>query len=110
MEIYNKGDFRPYAKGRWFKVFCETDNNVAKITTTEIDECMIDSNRLMIPHDLHIVDVLCDFNNVEFDTGTANINNVWYALPNGTKYILLPNVKSWDYGDVWIFGYRTEVV
>lgn len=108
MSKFLKTSETPFTKGRWYKIFCESDGTTQKITTKEIEECTIsNTNHLNFPHDLRIVDILCDFHNVEFDTGTANINNIWYALPNGAKYILLPSSKSWDYGDVWVFGYRT---
>lgn len=102
----SKTKMNPYAHGRWYRLFLESTGTTAKITTKEIEEAMLSGTHVNLPHDLHIVDVKMNVHNTEFDSGTTALNTDITLSNNGSKYITLPAVKSWDYMDIWVFGYR----
>lgn len=95
--------YNPYSKGRWYRIFMESDGSVQKITKSDI-EASLSGNNIKMPKGFHIVDAKYDINCIEHDAAVNMIiDRVGYA--DGAQGIAGPVPKAFDYAYIYVYGY-----
>lgn len=106
MMINKKLEAAPWQEqGRWYHFLIESDGTDATITTSDIEDADIDSSgNLLLPEGFKVVDSKFCINCVGTE---ANAFTPSYMLVATDEQIglALPDVASYDYLDLWIFGY-----
>lgn len=106
MRFLRKTDVPWMAKGRWYKLFVESNGSTHKLVKSEIEEATCSGGKIYFPHDLNIVETLFDVHNVEFDSGTASFGHTQTLMSNGSTYITLPTAKAYDYAYIYVWAVR----
>lgn len=100
----NNKMYDPYAKGRWYKIFLESDGSKFTITQSDLEGVSVAGTILKTVEHFHILDAIFDVNTVA--TGSAQAQTVQlYSAADGIQGINLPKVASFDYATIYIFGY-----
>lgn len=96
--------YNPFAKGRWYKTFIESDGT-ARVTTSDFQNPSISSGALVCPMNLRIVDYIVDAHAIEPDSAKTWSKGIrTYAA--GMQAVLLPDASTYDYADVYVFAYE----
>ena len=102
-----KNQIAPWQEqGRWYHLFIESDGTDPTITTSDIEDAGFDSDGyLLMPEAFKIVDTKFCINCVGTE---ANLFEPAYMLIGTAEQIgvAMPDVDSYDYLDLWIFGYQ----
>lgn len=98
-----KNAYNPYAKGRWYRFFIESDGESIKITEMDL-EVQHSSSYLQMPEGFHIVDTKHDIHTVS-GGNAANMSHVLRVYADGRQGVILPNKDNFDYGYIYVFGY-----
>lgn len=93
-----------FTRGRWYKVFVESDGTELKITTSDIDGVTVQGRAVGFPIGFHIIDVVCDYENL--DT-VANIDLTPYIRSANDKFNIwvAENFARYDAVNLYVFGY-----
>lgn len=98
--------YDPYAKGRWYRFFIESDGSAITLTQSDLEDAVIASGRLKMPKGLHVVDAKYD---IHTEAGGSNtFNHITYYAADGAQGVAVPGATAFDYGYVYIFGYFEE--
>ncbi|MBQ0139411.1 MAG: hypothetical protein KBT36_08950 [Kurthia sp.] len=95
--------YNPYNKGRWYRIFIESDGNDITITESDLN-CEISAGYMKMPKGFHIIDEMMDIHSIEGGTA-ANIGFINRIYADGIQATDLPPVKNFDYAYVYVFGY-----
>lgn len=95
--------YNPYAKGRWYRIFMESDGTTQTIVEDDLG-VTLNGNNINAPKDFHIVDTMYDINCVAH-TGTANMAIDLIGYADGTEGIAGPVPKAFDWAYIYVFGY-----
>ena len=100
METYN-----PYAIGRWYRIFIESDGTDRKITQTDIDasEIEISGDYLKMPFAFHVIDVKYDI--MSSNGGAASALGGLKIYNDGCQAIAIPKADVYDSAYIYVFGY-----
>lgn len=99
----NRLTYDPYAKGRYYRAFVESDG-VAKLTEKDIEGMDLVDDSIAMPAGFHVVDYIIDFNAL---AGSAPVD-FWKGitiLADGRQAVHIPEGTAYDYAHVFIFGY-----
>lgn len=97
--------YNPYAKGRWYRAFIESDGSNYKITNSDFPDATMSGSNFVLPKDFHVIDYLVDFDRTTVDNATNySKNNRIYA--DGTNGVSCPPVDSFTHLYLYIFGYQ----
>lgn len=95
--------YNPYSKGRWYRIFMESDGTKQTIVEDDLG-CIMHGNNIGTPEGFHIIDTKYDINCVEHDASVSMaIDLIGYA--DGTEGIAGPVPKAFDWAYIYIFGY-----
>lgn len=95
--------YNPFNKGRWYRVFMESDGSKQTIVEDDLG-CILHGNNIGTPEGFHIIDTKYDINCVEHDASVSMaIDLIGYA--DGTEGIAGPVPKAFDWAYIYIFGY-----
>lgn len=95
--------YNPYNKGRWYRLFLESDGSKVTVTDSDLEVTLSGSN-IKFPANFHIVDRKYDINCVEHDAvSNMIIDLIGYA--DGSQGIAGPVAKAFDYAYIYVFGY-----
>ena len=95
--------YNPYSKGRWYRVFLESNGTAVTATEKDLDISFSGAN-IKMPANFVVVDAKYDIHTVAHDGAvTMAIDRISYA--DGSMGIGGPAAKAFDYGYVYIFGY-----
>lgn len=95
--------YNPYAKGRWYRVFIESDGTTPTLTEDDLG-CALSNAYLQMPEDFHVVDVKYDIHSVT--TAEVKTNNMAIRLyADGKQAITIAPVTNYDWQYVYVFGY-----
>lgn len=99
----NNKMYNPYAKGRWYKFFIESDGNDYTMTTSDIEEAFIAYNYLRFPIGFRVLDHIVDCNTHAAPTSLLAVNVS--ALTDGRQGVALPAKENFDYLTMYVFGH-----
>lgn len=95
--------YNPFSKGRWYRIFMESDGTTSKITDSDLNVSLSGSN-LKMPKGFHVVDTKYDINCVAHDAAVNMIIDlIGYA--DGSQGFPGPVAKAYDYAYIYVFGY-----
>lgn len=95
--------YNPYSKGRWYRIFMESDGTTNKITDSDL-EITQSGNNLKMPEGFHVIDKKYDIHSVAHDAQvTIAADLIGYA--DGSQGIQGPQAKAYDWAYIHIFGY-----
>lgn len=95
--------YNPYVKGRWYRIFIESDGTDKKIIESDI-EVTFSGNNIKMPEGFHVIDRTYDINCVEHDAATSIAMDVM-SYADGTQGIVGPAAKVFDWAYIYVFGY-----
>lgn len=95
--------YNPYAKGRWYRLFVESDGTAYTITESDL-EVEISGQYVKMPENFHVLDTVYDIDAVTGGTA-ADMNKVIRIYNDGRQAISLPASALFDYTYVYVFGY-----
>ena len=98
--------YNPYAKGRWFRVFIESDGNTPTITDSDIP-VENSTQYIKFPKDFHVIDVKYDVNSTAGET-VANMDVATRYYNDNAQAVSLPPVAHYDYMYLYVFGYYAD--
>lgn len=98
--------YNPYAIGRWYRLFIESDPEGHKLTQCDIEGAEISGNYVKFPPKFHILQTIHDIKFTSSVTVTENIKT--YA--DGSEAVILPSKDTFDSGYVYVFGHFEGVV
>lgn len=99
--------YNPYIKGRWYRIFMESDGTDSKITNADIDATIYGAN-IKLPKDFHLVDLKYDINSVTH-TGNVALAIDVMSFPDSSQGFVAPIAKAFDYAYIYVFGYFTSI-
>lgn len=95
--------YNPYNKGRWYRIFMESDGTKQTIIEDDLG-CTLHGNNIGAPDGFHIVDVKYDINCIAHDASVSMASD-WIGYADGTEGISGPVPKTFDWAYIYIFGY-----
>lgn len=96
-EVYD-----PFAKGRWYRFFIESDGSEYKLTESDVEGATIDSTFLHLPAGYQIIEKCYQVHSTA--AFTLNISLKSYA--DGSQAASLPAKTGFDYGYFYIFAIK----
>lgn len=94
--------YNPYAKGRWYRFFVESDGSVKTLTESDIKGAVLENNLIKLPVGNRILDVIFDINCIPSATGSM-ISNEVNLTAEGKQSITLPDASVFDYAYIYAF-------
>lgn len=97
-------DLNPYKiKGRWYRFLIESDNSSYILTESDMEGAKVQSIGLSFASGFNPI-------NIQYNMHFIGQSTTVYGLTpkvssTGWKYYPLPAVTSFDYGEVYVFGY-----
>lgn len=100
-------NYNPYSKGRWYRLFIESDGTTSKITESDITDAAISGTYIKFPSGFHVLDTIYDITtNTE---GTASsVQNGVRIYNDGKQAIAIPAVDVYTSAYIYIFGYNGD--
>lgn len=95
-------DYNPYSKGRWHRIFVESNGSTISITESDIEGTVLEDNLIKLPLGNRILDVVCDVNCVSSST-TSIISNDVSITSEGKQAVKLPDASVFDYAYIYVF-------
>lgn len=86
-------------KGRWYKVFIESNGTDFSITTSDIENASITSKGLTLPSNVRVHSVAFG----DHDAHAGNMSTTVSFSSSGKPQIGLPTVTATTYIEVWAF-------
>lgn len=99
--------FKPYkVKGRWYRVFIESNDTDLILTQSDLKGCTISSKTLKLPEKFHALHFMVD-SNTEGGTATSamNLDLIIKRYGNGQQGITIGEPTAFDYETIYIYGY-----
>lgn len=94
-------------KGRWYRVFVESDGSHIKLTECDLEGCAMSGNNLTLPAGYSIIDV--KYTDVDL-AASKTIGIYGKEVTSGYKdYLRVPSAADFTYCEVWFFAYFKEV-
>lgn len=92
----------PYTvAGRWYKVFVETTETGAKITTADVACHMSEDNTMVLFDDIAVIDIKSDVH------ALGECITHMYPQHTGDYYgFMLPAITDYDYATFYVFGHK----
>ena len=99
-----KNKIAPYlSKGRWYHFFIESDGSNYTLTNSDLTDTIISSSALKFPKGFIPVDNKMAVHNTAVSAETLSLSLKIFT--NEQQGIAIPKAQSFDYMDVWVFGY-----
>lgn len=96
--------YDPYANGRWYRMFIESDGSKSTIIDSDFKYASIDSDFINIRDNLYLTNIIIKAHTITGNTSTIESTLYYRTLPQEVRtYFVLP-IKSYDYCEVFIFG------
>lgn len=107
LNLEKTNNTEPYnIPGRWYKFFIESTGSAIKLTQSDLEGSTISGTTLKFPEGFRAVDYKMDIHAVAESTVTYNA--AYKFMAGGIQACALPTAASFDYMDVYIFGYMAE--
>lgn len=95
--------YNPHSKGRWYRIFMESDGTKQTIVESDIN-ISLSGNNIKMPAGFHVLDTVYDINCIEHE-GVANMAIDLIGYADGCEGIAGPIPKAFDYAYIYVFGY-----
>ena len=99
----NDRTYRPFADGRYYMAFVESDLGITKLVNGDIEGMEIVGDSIVLPADFHVIDYLIEFNSVP---GSAPVD-FWKGITvqaDGRQAVHIPEGTAFDWANVYIYG------
>lgn len=95
--------YDPYVKGRWYRLFLESNGTAVTATEKDLDISFSGAN-IKLPAGFTCIDAKYDIHCVAHDAAVSMaIDRISYA--DGAMGIAGPVAKAFDYAYIYVFGY-----
>lgn len=103
--------YKPFSKGRWYRVFIESNGTESTLKESDIDGVAIDSilsdkNALSLPLGYKILSVVPNLNSIVGEELESIVNIV--VTSTGQQAYLLPPATSFSDIELYVFAVRNQ--
>lgn len=96
--------YNPYSKGKWYRLFLESDGVDYTLTNNDIVGGHISGQYFECPEGFHVVDCKFDINTIVNDAA-EDLHHITRVYADGTQAIILPKKTKFDWAYIYVFGY-----